>query len=113
MGEISTPRHPAESSLVSRGGLIDRKREFRLPKSTDETLEELVTPYKHSTGVALTCSHVLRAVMTSISDAMPSLRREAETVGPLKRPSNAKGYEDQCDEFEGEIAEAFRRGMRG
>ena len=113
VGEINSPRRPTEQSVTARGEMVDRKREFRLTKSTDETLEEFVTLYKHATGSDLTRSHVLRAVVKAIGEAMPTLRREAEKIGPLKRPSNAKGCEDRREEFEGSITDAFKRGMRG
>ncbi len=113
IGNADTFRQPVSSPSHARGELVDRKREFRLTKAADETMEELLALYKHSTGADLTRSHVLRAVLKAIGEAMPSLRREADGIGPLKRPSNARGYEDRRDEFEASITEAFRKGMRG
>lgn len=110
------PLHPARTIVLPiakrTGEPIDRQREFQLTRSTDETLEELVTMYKRATGAELTRSHVLRAVLKAVAEQMPALRAEAAGVGPLRRPSNAKGFEEAREEFEEQIKEAFLRGMR-
>jgi hypothetical protein len=101
-------------SLVQRTGEpVDRQREFQLTRTTDETLEDLVLLYKRSTGAELTRSHVLRAVLKAVAERMPQLKRTATGIGPLRRPSNAKGFEDAREEFEEEIKRAFLQGMHG
>jgi hypothetical protein len=90
---------------------VDRQREFQLTRSTDETLEDLVLLYKRATGAEVTRSHILRAVLKAIAERMPALKREAEAIGPLRRPSNARGFEEAREEFEEQIKTAFVRGI--
>jgi hypothetical protein len=100
-------------SLVQRTGEpVDRQREFQLTRTTDETLEDLIVLYKRATGADLTRSHVLRAVLKAVAEQMPHLKRTAANIGPLRRPSNAKGFEEAREEFEEAIKEAFLHGMR-
>jgi hypothetical protein len=99
-------------SLVQRTGEpVDRQREFQLTRTTDETLEDLVLFYKRSTGAELKRSHVLRAVLKAVAEQMPQLKQSAADIGPLRRPSNAKGFEDAREDFEEQIQEVFLRGM--
>jgi hypothetical protein len=108
------PMQPARNVVpVARrtGEAVDKQREFQLTRSTDETLEDLVTLYRRSTGAELTRSHVLRAVLKAVAERMPRLRQEAGGIGPLRRPSNAKGFEEAREEFEEQIKQAFLRGM--
>jgi len=90
---------------------VDRQREFQLTRSTDETLEDLVLLYKRATGSEITRSHILRAVLKAIAERMPELKREAEAIGPLRRPSNARGFEEAREEFEDQIKTAFIKGI--
>ena len=88
-------------------------REFVLTPSANKTLDELIGIYEAATGADLTRSHVLRAVLMAVRDALPAIKSEARHIGPLKRPSNARGCEADRDEFERQIAQAFKAGMRG
>ena len=90
---------------------VDRQREFQLTRSADETLEDLILMYKRATGAEVTRSHVLRAILKGIAERMPELKREAQAIGPLRRPSNAKGFEEAREEFEDQIKEAFLKGI--
>jgi hypothetical protein len=90
---------------------IDRQREFQLTRSTDAILEDLVMLYRRATGSDVTRSHVLRSVLKAVAEQLPELREAAEGIGPLRRPSNARGFEEAREEFEEQIKEAFRRGM--
>jgi hypothetical protein len=100
---MPTPERTAEP--------IDRQREFQLTRSADETLEDLMLIYKRATGAEVTRSHILRAILKAVSERMPELKREAQAIGPLKRPSNARGFEDAREEFEEQIKTAFLRGV--
>jgi hypothetical protein len=88
------------------------KREFVLTRGADETLRKLVALCEQATGTRLTNSHVLRAILRALELAMPELEREAARLGPLKRPSNAKGNEADRDEFEQRLAACLHAGLR-
>lgn len=88
------------------------KREFVLSPSTDETFTRLVDLYKRATGTRLSSSHVARAMLRGIGQCMRPLEREAEQIGRLKLPSNARGREGEREQFEEAIAEAFIDGIR-
>lgn len=106
---IVPPR--AESQAIRTAEPVDRQREFQLTRTTDETLEDLILVYKRATGAEVTRSHVLRAILKGIAERMPELKREAQAIGPLRRPSNAKGFEEAREEFEDQIKEAFLKGI--
>lgn len=108
---IVPPRAEASTGRVVEPA--DRQREFQLTRSADETLEDLVLIYKRATGAEVARSHVLRAILKGIAERMPDLRREAQAIGPLRRPSNAKGFEEAREEFEERICDAFVRGLGG
>lgn len=106
---IVPPR--AESQAMRTAEPVDRQREFQLTRTTDETLEDLILVYKRATGAEVTRSHVLRAILKAIAERMPELKREAEAIGPLRRPSNARGFEEAREEFEDQIKGAFLKGI--
>jgi hypothetical protein len=107
-----TPRIQVLALVQRTGEPVDRQREFQLTRTTDATLEDLVLLYKRATGAELTRSHVLRAVLKALEEQMPRLERAAAGIGPLRRPSNAKGFEEAREEFEEQIKQAFLRGIR-
>lgn len=94
------------------GEVVNVTRQFILTESTDEILKQLVQVYSRAVGSPLTNSHILRAVMKGIAHAMPELEREADRIGRIKRPHNARGKEHQRELFEKKIAVAFMAGMR-
>ena len=98
---------------VPTGEAADVKREFTLTRSSDATLDELVAIYQRTTGCKLHASHVMRAVLRALGEALPEIEREAIALGPLRRPSNATGKESERDAFEARIAASLRAGMRG
>jgi uncharacterized protein YbjT (DUF2867 family) len=90
------------------GEPADIKREFTLTRGTDDTLSELLALYQRTTGCRLHSSHLMRALLRVVREAMPELEREAKALGRLRRPSNATGREAERDEFEERIAESLR-----
>jgi len=88
------------------------KREFVLTRSTDRTLTQLVQAYREATGTRLSNSHVIRAVLRGIAVGLPAIKIEAARHGPLKLPSNARGYEAERDQFEQTLVSSFLAGMR-
>ena len=109
VGEIKAAPHPGHAT----GEPAKIPCEFILTPTAKKTVDELISIFKSATGTELTRSHVLRAVLMVIKEALPNIKAEAKHIGPLKRPSNAVGAEAERDEFERQIAKAFKAGMRG
>lgn len=119
---LQTPEPPAPGSPApphSRipdpaltGEPANVKREFVLTPSGEESLRRLQAIYERATGAKLTGSHMLRALLRVVDAALPDIEREAARLGPLKRPSNARGGEAERDEFERRIAACLLAGMR-
>lgn len=47
-----------------------------------------------------------------LSHALPDLEREAVRLGPMRRPSNARGAEAERDDFERRLAARLHGGLR-
>lgn len=88
------------------------KRELILNRATDETFAQLVEIYRRATGARLSASHVARAILKGIACDLPALQREANRIGRLRLPSNARGHELEREQFERRLANAFVAGMR-
>lgn len=106
----SLPRHQGE--MRASGEVPDVPRQFTLTASTDRTLKRLIATYSEATGIDLKHSELLRAVLAAVEHAMPELVREAQGIGPLRRPKNDRGREAEREALEREIARAFSAGMR-
>ena len=52
------------------------------------------------------------AAIAALEHAIPQLEKQASSLGPLRRPSNARGHEAQRDGFERRIAAALVSGLR-
>ncbi len=104
---------PATASPAApTGEPANIKRELVLSPSTEETFSRLVELYRRSTGTRLSSSHVARAILKGVAACLPALEREAETIGRLRLPGNARGREGERERFEERIAEAFVNGVR-
>ncbi len=88
------------------------KREFVLTPTAEEALTRLVQVYRNATGTRLSNSHVIRAVLRGVAHGLSAIEREANRVGPLKLPSNAKGREAEREQFETALASSFIAAMR-
>jgi hypothetical protein len=116
----SASREPEKSNVVTppfprstpSGEPANIKREFVLSPSTDETFSRLVDLYRRSTGTRLSGSHVARAMLRGVATCLDSLQREANGLGRLKLPSNARGREGERERFEEALAERFINGIR-
>lgn len=86
------------------------KREFVLTQTTDQILKRLVSLFEAATGTTVSNSHILRAAFLLVADSWADLEREASRLGPLARPSNAKGREAERVAFEQALAECLRGG---
>jgi hypothetical protein len=101
-----------EGGQALTGEPANLKREFVLTSAAEETLNRLVALYGRATGAKLANSHVLRAVLHALEHALPELEKQASHLGPLRRPSNARGHEAERDGFERRIAAALVAGLR-
>lgn len=99
-------------SAAPTGEPANIKRELVLSPSTEETFSRLVELYRRSTGTRLSSSHVARAMLKGVAACMASLEREADAIGRLRLPGNARGREGERERFEDRIAEAFVNGVR-
>jgi hypothetical protein len=116
-GQPAVPRAEHEQDVLPAAGRqtgepADIKREFTLTRGTDDTLSELLALYQRTTGCRLHSSHLMRALLRVVREAMPELEREAKALGRLRRPSNASGREAERDEFEEQLAVSLRAGLR-
>jgi hypothetical protein len=88
------------------------KREVVLTSEAEETLSQLVQTYRQATRTRLSNSHVIRALLRGVAHGMSEIQREAELLGTLKLPSNAKGCEHERERFEDALASSFVSAMR-
>lgn len=88
------------------------KREFVLTSEAEETLSQLVQTYRQATRTRLSNSHMIRALLRGVAHGMSEIQREAELLGALKLPSNAKGREREREWFEDALASSFVSAMR-
>jgi hypothetical protein len=108
--EASRGRGRAEAEPTGETPTI--KREFILTPQADETLKHLVDVFSRATGTQVTNSHLLRAALKALAEAMPAIERGASELGRLKRPSNARGREAERERYEEAIARALSQASR-
>ncbi len=101
---VSHDSRPPESVVI--------KREFVFTPAAEEALTRLVQVYRNATGTRLSNSHLIRAVLRGVAHGLPAIEREANRMGPLKLPSNAKGREVERERFEKALASSFIAAMR-
>lgn len=94
------------------GGVPEIQRQFLLTATADQVLKKLIGTYSDATGIDLKNSELLRAIFVACDHAMPELIREAQQIGPLRRPKNDRGREAEREELERRIAKAFVAGLR-
>ena len=87
-------------------------RQFQLTPSADATLQEVIAVYSQATGLEMTRSEFLRAVLHALSPAVVFHEREARTIGRLRRPKNEARLFNVRDDLERAIARAFTAAMR-
>jgi hypothetical protein len=103
---------PAKELPEPTGEIPEKKREFILTQTADDSLGHLTTLYSKATGTNVSNSHFLRAVLKALMTAMPEIEKEAWRVGRLRRPSNARGREADREEYERRIAASLLSAMR-
>ena len=107
---VSSVSQAAESSAGREPGVV--KRELTLSPAADDVFDQLVELYRQATGARLSSSHLARAMLRGLSQCLPCLQREANRIGRLRLPSNARGHEPERQRFEERIAQAFIAGIR-
>jgi len=68
--------------------------------------------YSRATGLELTRSEFLRAVLSALEPTIALHEREATGIGPLRRAKNEAWLLHKRDELERAIARAFTAAMR-
>ena len=102
-------RYPSREPTGERAAVM---RQFQLTPSADATLQRVIATYGQATGLELTRSEFLRAVLHALSHTVGLHEREARTIGRLKRPKNEAWLFNRRDELEQAIARAFVAAMR-
>ena len=88
------------------------KREFVLTPETDRILAALVQTYRQTTGARISNSQLIRAVLRSMSYGCVAIEREAQRLGTLKLPSNAKERVAEREQFELVLSTSIVEAMR-
>ena len=114
---LNAPAIPAASSSQTLDAMAVPeqaaiKRELTLSPSSNETFEQLIELYRRTTGARVSASQLVRAILRGVAHCMPSLEHDAERIGRLRLPSNARGREQERKRFEDRIAQAFVAGIR-
>ncbi|MFA6043740.1 MAG: hypothetical protein WC718_02040 [Phycisphaerales bacterium] len=88
------------------------KRECVLTRPTDEALTRLTHLIRRTTGARVNASQSVRCLLNALTTVWPRLEEELCTLGPLRLPSNARGYEQDRESLEQTLARALVRAMR-
>lgn len=102
--------HPPVDTTTSSPQLI--KREFILTEAADDTFTRLLMLYRRATQTRMTASHLLRAMMISVSHCFASLEHAARKMSQERLPPNGPAFEVQRAAFERRVAEALVSGIR-
>jgi len=98
---------------VSRSRQQLRPKEFLLARNQEEVLRQVKETLAQETGADLSASHILRALLLGLVEALPSVRRELSRLGPINRPPNGAEHEHEREQLEHRLKEAMMRGIRG
>lgn len=109
-----TPHLPAPAVQPVKGPVESvRRREFLLTRRDEELIDDLRYLFRQRTGTPVNATNVLRAIFDVVREHLPSIREEATRLVPISRPAARLGVGKEMDEFEGAIASALKRGLRG
>ena len=103
---------PQRTQTPARAAPMVIKRELALSLTSNETFEQLIELCRRATGARLSASQLARAMLTGVAHCLPYLQHEAQRIGRLRLPSNARGREQERKQFESRIARAFVAGIR-
>lgn len=101
--QVLAPKKRSPSMLI--------KRELVLSREADRQFQSLIDACRQSTRTRLTASHVARALMRVVEQAMPTIHQALDQLGPQKLPSNAPSFGDERDRFESQLARAIGNGL--
>lgn len=87
--------------------------EVVLTPEMNDLVNNLHVILRDTTGASLNKSQLLRSLLRAVKLNLREIEREAGRIGPLKRPSNNPGFEEERELFEETCAQVFLRGMRG
>ena len=105
-------REPEPEGVRRTGETPCIKREFILTPQADNTLRDLVDAFSRATGTQVTNSHLFRSLLRAVALSMPHIESEAQALGRIKRPSNARGREAERERYEGAIAKAITDALK-
>src|SRR5262245_58093529 len=88
-------------------------RQIKLTPTADATLQAVIDAYSRATGLELTRSEFVRALILALGHTSGLHEREARGIGRLRRPKNEARLFHKRDELERSIARAFIAAMRG
>ena len=94
------------------GEPADIMRQFQLTRSTDRVLKRLMSAYSEATGIAISGSELLRAILHGLERTIELHEREARAAGPFRRSKNDPWLLHKRDELERSLARAFVAAMR-
>ncbi len=107
---VSVPppvRQPARK--VQRRSTI----EVTLTPEMDDLVNTLHELLRDKTGARINKSQMFRPLLRAVKHNLRGIELEAGRLGPLKRPSNNPGFEEERELFEETCAQIFVRGMKG
>lgn len=105
LGEASSRLEPPLNTSYT-------KREVTLCGVTDEAFSRLLQSFRESTGTRLSASHLIRALLHAVSEAVPSIEASARRLGRMRLPGNGRGTNAHRETFERKIALALLDGIR-
>lgn len=109
---IESPRERVEEPVLSHTRITKTKtRDFSLTETTSDIVDALVRSCSEATGSSVSASHILRATLYALSEALPEIEKEFQKLGALKRPGNEQRFEAQRLEYERIIAAAIKNGL--
>lgn len=87
--------------------------EVVLPSDMNDLVNDLHALFRDNSGASLNRSQLFRALLRAVKQNMSGIEKEASRLGPLKRPSNNPGFEEERELFEETLAQVFVRGISG
>jgi hypothetical protein len=100
-------------SAAPTGEFPQVMRQIKLTPTADATLQSVIEAYSRATGLELTRSEFMRALILALGHTRQLHEREARGIGRLRRPKNEARLFHKRDELERSIARAFIAAMRG
>lgn len=118
LATAATPQNRVAGEILPRREvkrMAQRQMSFEvvLPSDMNDLVNELHAIFRDNSGASLNRSQLFRAMLRAIKQNMRGIEKEAARLGPLKRPSNNPGFEEDRELFEDTLAQVFVRGISG